>query len=42
MAVVHRMRGAAEHALRVSPELGADPHWVCEEAGIVVAPVGGL
>jgi len=32
----------AEHALRVYPELGADPHWVCEEAGIVVAPVGGL
>lgn len=31
-----------EHALHVAPELGADPHWVCEEAGIVVAPLGRL
>ncbi|MCX3060273.1 hypothetical protein [Streptomyces beihaiensis] len=30
------------HALDVEPELGADPHWVCSEAGVVVAPVGGL
>jgi hypothetical protein len=30
------------HALDVEPELGEDPHWVCAEAGIVVAPVGGL
>ncbi|MYT72194.1 hypothetical protein ACN2WE_22735 [Streptomyces sp. cg28] len=30
------------HALDVEPELGADPHWVCSEAGVVVAPVGQL
>jgi hypothetical protein len=30
------------HELRVSPDLGEDPHWVCEEQGCVVAPVGGL
>ena len=34
--------GSAPHELRVSPDLGEDPHWVCEEAGQVVAPVGGL
>ena len=32
----------AEHELRVSPDLGEDPHWVCEEVGVVVAPVGAL
>jgi hypothetical protein len=30
------------HALDVEPELGADPHWVCSEAGVSVAPVGSL
>lgn len=30
------------HELRVSPDLGADPHWVCEERGVVVAPIGAL
>ncbi|MET8678943.1 hypothetical protein ABZW18_15545 [Streptomyces sp. NPDC004647] len=30
------------HALGVEPELGSDPRWVCSEAGVVVAPVGGL
>ncbi len=31
------------HALYVQPDLGGpDPTWVCEVAGIVVAPVGGL
>ncbi|MCW2787396.1 MAG: hypothetical protein JWP74_3913 [Marmoricola sp.] len=31
------------HALYVDPDLGGpDPHWVCEEAGLVVARVGGL
>ncbi|MEY9962876.1 hypothetical protein ABIA33_000902 [Streptacidiphilus sp. MAP12-16] len=30
------------HALAVEPELGADPHWVCEKAGVVVAAVGEL
>lgn len=32
----------AEHALTVSPELGEDPHWVCEESGTVVAALGAL
>ena len=32
----------AEHELRVSPDLGEVPHWVCEEVGVVVAPVGAL
>ena len=32
----------APHELRVDPDLGEDPHWVCEEAGVVVAPVGAL
>ena len=30
------------HELRVAPDLGDDPHWVCEEQGCVVAPVGAL
>lgn len=30
------------HELRVAPDLGEDPHWVCEEQGCVVAPVGAL
>jgi hypothetical protein len=33
---------SAPHALDVEPELGADPHWVCGKAGVVVAPVGAL
>jgi hypothetical protein len=30
------------HELRVAPDLGEDPHWVCEEQGQIVAPVGAL
>ena len=31
------------HALYVDPDIGGpDPHWVCEESGTVVAPLGGL
>ncbi|NGO78798.1 hypothetical protein G6045_24530 [Streptomyces sp. YC504] len=30
------------HALEVEPELGADPHWVCAKAGVIVARVGAL
>ncbi len=30
------------HYLRVAPDLGSDPHWVCESAGVVIAPVGAL
>lgn len=32
----------AEHALHIEPALGEDPHWVCDEAGIAVAPLGSL
>ena len=31
-----------EHALRVQPDLGPHPRWVCERAGLVVAPLGEL
>lgn len=31
------------HALHIEPDLGGpDPRWVCEESGVVVAPLGGL
>ncbi|MET7690929.1 hypothetical protein ABZT06_23615 [Streptomyces sp. NPDC005483] len=30
------------HALEVEPELGPDPHWVCHQAGVKVAPIGSL
>ena len=30
------------HELRIEPDLGPDPHWVCEEAVQAVAPLGGL
>ena len=30
------------HELRISPELGPDPTWVCEKAGLTAAPLGGL
>jgi hypothetical protein len=30
------------HELRIAPELGPDPHWVCEKSGIVVGPLGSL
>lgn len=32
----------APHELRIVPELGPDPHWVCEKAGMTVAPLGSL
>ena len=34
--------GDVPHELRVAPDLGEDPHWVCEEDGTVVASVGHL
>ncbi len=37
-----RHDGADRHELHIEPELGADPHWVCETDGAVVAPLGGL
>ncbi|MFD7920654.1 hypothetical protein ACFV3R_15695 [Streptomyces sp. NPDC059740] len=30
------------HALDVEPELGADPHWVCPQTAVAVAPLGSL
>lgn len=30
------------HELRISPELGANPQWICEESGMMVAPLGAL
>ena len=35
-----RLDGA--HQLHVEPDLGADPHWVCEDCATIVAPIGGL
>jgi hypothetical protein len=33
---------APPHELRISPELGADPAWLCERSGTVAAPLGRL
>lgn len=30
------------HGLYIAPELGPDPHWVCEKSSTVVAPLGRL
>lgn len=30
------------HELRIEPELGPDPQWVCEKTGRPVAPLGAL
>lgn len=30
------------HELRIAPDLGPDPHWVCEPDGVSVAPLGAL
>ncbi len=30
------------HGLYIEPELGPDPHWVCEKSATVVAPLGRL
>ncbi|MEJ5946493.1 hypothetical protein WDZ17_14445 [Pseudokineococcus basanitobsidens] len=34
--------GREPHALHVLPDLGPDPHWVCEESGDALAPLGAL
>ena len=39
---VHERRRRRPHELRVTPDLGEDPHWVCEEGGVVVARLGEL
>ena len=33
---------AAPHSLQIQPDLGDDPHWVCDASGIDVAPLGAL
>ncbi len=30
------------HELRINPELGPDPQWVCERSGMAVSPLGKL
>jgi hypothetical protein len=37
-----RCRTNGDHTLHVEPDLGEDPHWVCEDCGGVAAPVGAL
>ena len=37
-----RCRMSGDHTLHVEPDLGDDPHWVCEDCSAVVAPIGGL
>lgn len=37
-----RADGGTAHELHIEPELGPDPHWVCEEAGLEVAALGEL
>ncbi len=31
-----------DHPLRVEPDLGTDPFWVCEKSGLPIAPIGSL
>ncbi|WP_406285557.1 hypothetical protein [Embleya sp. NBC_00896] len=31
-----------DHPLYIEPELGEDPHWVCEKDAVAVAALGGL
>lgn len=33
---------AAPHELRISPDLGSDPRWSCEEYEVSLAPLGAL
>jgi len=33
---------AEPHELRISPDLGSDPHWFCEDHEISLAPLGAL
>ncbi|KWX02943.1 hypothetical protein LI90_3992 [Carbonactinospora thermoautotrophica] len=39
---VCQRHGGEAHELRIEPELGPDPHWVCEKDGAVVARLGDL
>lgn len=33
---------AEPHELRITPDLGRDPHWFCEDHEISLAPLGAL
>lgn len=35
-------RTDGSHTLHVEPDLGDDPHWVCEDCSTVIAPIGAL
>ncbi len=41
-ACPHHADGDDAHELRITPDLGPDPHWVCETDGSVVARLGAL
>ncbi|MEJ5869410.1 hypothetical protein WDV85_16895 [Pseudokineococcus sp. 5B2Z-1] len=38
----HARDDVQPHVLHVLPDLGPDPHWVCEESGTATAPLGAL
>jgi hypothetical protein len=38
----HSCDAVEPHELRINPDLGADPHWVCERSGMSVAELGKL
>ncbi len=40
--VCRRHGSVADHEMHIAPELGPEPHWVCEREGVVVAPLGAL
>jgi hypothetical protein len=35
-------RSDGSHMLHVEPDLGEDPHWICEDCHAVVTPIGSL
>lgn len=35
-------RTDGDHTLHVEPDLGEDPHWVCEDCAAIVAAIGEL
>jgi hypothetical protein len=37
-----RCQVQSEHELYVDPDLGADPHWVCEQCGLDAGRIGEL
>ena len=39
---VCRMCEGDDHSLYITPELGEDPHWACEQSGAVIARLGQL